>query len=256
MTRKLREPGHDVLAVVTNYNRPDNVMKICRELRGQPCDVVVVDNAATPEKSVCSSVLTHVRDIFRMNENYGPSCRFAAAAMLAHRYEYTWLLDDDFMPASWAVDTLKRLAEKLPLQWTTLGQVGRRFGVDREGKPYYRKKNIGRNIGEMVPVDMTCRTHFFESSRAIAALDQMGLMAAAGKLPLTWEDDMMLCLSGTGCSYLVPSDQPIMMGNLPKGDDASGARPCHSANRTECARLSYELGWRSTWRSKLPGVKA
>ena len=246
--------GNGVLAVVTNYKRPENVGKIVAALRNQtvPPTVVVVDNAPAGLKSFC----INADDVWRFTENHGPPCRWAPALMdLDHKY--TLFLDDDLLPGPRAVEACLQAADELNDMFATLGVIGRRFTRDTKLGYGYRRHNVSRCIGRMRCVDVTCRAHFIVTDRLVKTLDLRNALFDQVEYcdidSLRIHDDILLCQSlqlgkrGYRSYLLRQSSDPeesLCMKNLPAGKGVS-SNPNHAADRTRLINYIAALGWRS-----------
>src|SRR5690349_15775309 len=116
----------DVLIVLTNWMRPSNIPQIVRAFRGQSVSsrMVLVDNSPPESSQLGNDVLLQFDDVWRLQQNHGPPCRFAPA-LLQHDSRYILFYDDDCLPSPRAVENLLDVADRLGNNFSTIGQVGR-----------------------------------------------------------------------------------------------------------------------------------
>jgi len=268
-----------VLAVLTNYARPQNLPQIVRALRRQthPVKIVIVDNspAKTASEDGDQHDLTRIRksvdDIWRFEQNAGPPCRFAPAFM-QHDCSHILFLDDDMLPGFHAVEHLVNTATQLKNEFATLGEFGRRFhggnrsymqGFHGRGEWRYVCRNVKRGH-EPTPVDMTCCAHFVRADMMQHVLSFKWDMIHKhgcdedldGDRRGWWrEDDMLLSLGiqqGTGLkSYLTPMPRRRVRMSLRQrmlaAPHAHSSRPHHLQDRTRFIHLALQSGWQSLW---------
>jgi len=262
-----------VLAILTNYARPQNIPIIVSALRQQthPVDIVIVDNSPH-----CSCAMSHVAawdtsqimDVWRFTKNAGPPCRFAPALM-QHDHSHVLFIDDDLVPGAHAVEHLIKTAELFDNEFATLGEIGRRVhGGNRDymasrgrGEWRYCTHNIRRRTWPF-PVDITCRVHFVRADcvRHVLSMKWDILQhfgddtAQEGDRRGWWrEDDILLCTSiqrATGfASYLTPvadRNTYLRRRDLP-APGAHSSRTYHKTDRSRCVRMAVRVGWKPLW---------
>jgi len=230
-----------VLAVVTNFKRPINTIRICGRLAGQACDVVVADNA--PEG--LNLRRTCCMDIFCWSTNVGPPCRFVPALALAPRYDFILFLDDDFLPGNHIVRNFLDAAQMTNGEFATLGVIGRNYRW-RNGEWSYMKRNV-RLADDMIltPTDMTARCHFVQASRLWVVAKMASLLGED-----VLEDDILLNqgiqMEYGEPSYLLPKMNPearCIERELPDGGVSFCARPDHKAKRSALINEFARMGW-------------
>lgn len=252
----------DILAIVSNFARPQNLPPIIAALRGQsvPVDIVVVDNSPADESAFFSQYIDTCGgmagcnkgfDILRFTENAGPPCRFAPAFM-EHSHEFIWFLDDDLAPGSQAVETLLQCYEWVDGQCSTIGEIGRVHTDSGE----YVKRNI-RRFDHPRRVDMTARSHFVrtENMRHVLSakwrlIDRFGDEA---KQLVSVHDDLLLCcgIQFATChpSYLTANnairETLTRKQDLPDGGGGVSAKTGFLGQRHRLIQMFQAIGWRS-----------
>lgn len=254
-----------VLAIVTNYKRPENVPLVCESLRAQthPVTLVVVDNSPGPSRLRFTAAAQTPNDIWRFKANAGPPCRFAPAWM-RHDHDYVLFVDDDMTLRPTAVEYLRGAADRLCGGFATLGQIGRIYGGE-PGKWEYVRQNVPRRQ-RVVPVDLTCRLHFVRMDlmhhvlafkwRVLDTFPEMSKHVGR-------EDDMLLCQGiQWACrvpSYLVPRVMTVprtrlIRKELPPGPHSQNGQADHVTNRTELANAAHAVGWRRQFDPAVTGT--
>jgi hypothetical protein len=242
---------NDVLAIVTQYNRPvGNVPAIAEALRQQtvPVDIVIVDN--TPRPVDLERFVGPVFDYWRFTENAGPPCRFAPAFM-DHLHEYTFFIDDDLVPGNRCIENLLRNYELVGGKYATIGEIGR---IHDSGK--YAKRNIRRH-GQLRRVDMTARGHFIRTGNMRHVLNaKWSLIEKFGSEAfdlVAVHDDLLLCCGiqmATGWpSYLTASNSDkatlIRHRDLPDNGGGVSAKLDFVADRNRLIQMFQAIGWES-----------
>jgi len=253
----LSEPR--ILVVLTNYRRPVNVAMTIGAIRSMPhrCKIVVVDNHPPDCKAsqLPPAVAEEADDVWTMQDNYGPPCRFAPA-LLQDDCEYVWFQDEDILPHHGLLEAFLHAAEQLDGRFATLGTIGRRF----ERSKFRNPRITGRIAYQphdvplapcLTMVDMTISAHFVRADmihHAVAIRWAMrdhnpGLVESAG---LHEMDDLALCLGiqreSKYPSYLLPEGFPPH--RLLEEPSLSGI-PGHVTKRTKFVRAAAEVGWES-----------
>jgi hypothetical protein len=258
----MADPG--VLVVLTNWRRPANLAACVVAWRDQshpPARIVVVDNNPfhRPEPEAANWLDLGAADVWRINENLGPPCRFLPA--VAHwDTPYVVFADDDLLPGREAIETCLRLIASRGDDFAVIGQEGRRFGRGDDGEYFYRYGNTPR-AAHPVRVDTTVRCHFTETSLVLAALSLRASMtdpppgrAAVGSRLARVHDDLLLNLGVqrlTGRpSYVLPlgtPEQQLIRDNLPGGNNGTAVwkRPEHLPERNLFVSLAAACGWHS-----------
>lgn len=205
-----------VLAVVSNYRRPENVEPICRRLlEDGGCDVIVADNAPSSDLEFCAARTDFpILDVWRWRINSGPPARWWPALAWTHKYRYVALVDDDHMPSRGLVAALVAQAESLGDRFAVIGRVGRNFR-HRRGRWQYRRRNV-----KWGQVDMAGAGYFVVSERLLAAVRLRDELARAGAHPdMLWHDDMLL-----NCSIQRDYGYPSWMPTQPWAERAMDTR--------------------------------
>ncbi len=109
-----------VVAVIVTYNRKE-LLKECIDailrLRGQVPDILVVDNASTDGTWEFLGIYNHIPQVkcYHMERNMGGAGGFHQGMKLAleYGYDYVWLMDDDTIVESDALEKLLEADEKL-----------------------------------------------------------------------------------------------------------------------------------------------
>lgn len=253
-----------VLIVLTNYSRPENMPKIIKAWRDQSIsgnkiivadnrDIQLVDRIKYTNYLCCPN---EVDDVWHWTENSGCPCHFYPA-LSQTRYKYTIFADDDLIPGKNAVQNLLNHAHILNDEFTTIGQVGRTFLLDKlEGSRYSGRNQAARN--EMYPVrtDITCRAHLVHTFNLPYVLSFRNELCKypdpdAERLAHI-HDDFLMCISiqqKTGHpSYLITNsknrDDLLVKEDLDNDNKGAWKRPNHFTERNKMVDLSLALGWR------------
>ena len=250
---------NQILAIVTNYSRPNNIPLVVDALREQsvPVDIVVVDNS--PEKPDGSDTLQltlHDKslwadDIWRFVQNHGPPCRFAPAFM-DHSHEFIWFIDDDLLPGSRAVDHLCDTYEWMDGKVSTIGEIGRIHTPQGE----YVRRNVRR---QPFPcrVDMTARAHFVRTEHVRHVLnykwDLINRFGDEARELVSIHDDLLLCCAiqmetaFPSCLTAVdPSESKLIRTrDLPDGGGGVSAKAGFLEQRHRLIQMFQAIGWES-----------
>jgi len=253
----------DVLVVLTNWVRPDNVVKIVSAFRSQtvPVQLVLVDNSPHEYEEFWREhpdTVSQLDDYWRFLNNAGPPCRFAPAWM-RHDHKYVLFYDDDLLPGPRAVEYLLDMAESVKDAFATIGEIGRRFRQNASGEWQYVARNIGRGPA-LTPVDCTCRAHFVCAEVMSLVLQWKWQLLSRfgddghleGDRRGWWrEDDFLLSLGIQAAmrwpSYLTPAGPPetqLKYKGLP-APNAHCARQFHCTDRDRHINMAAAIGWRS-----------
>lgn len=120
------KPKNRVVAVVVTYNRLELLKKCVASLQEQtaPCDVLIVDNASTDETSQWLKLQTSIA--FRnTGSNLGGAGGFNYGMRWAVEagYDYVWVMDDDTLPKTNALERLLDADEILKGNYGWLSSV-------------------------------------------------------------------------------------------------------------------------------------
>lgn len=108
-----------VAAVVVAWNRvallKETVAALSKQTRKLD-DVIIVDNASTDHTPQFLETCRGVNDVVSMPENFGGAGGFAAgiARALSRGADYVWIMDDDTVPSTHALENLFRTLNKYP----------------------------------------------------------------------------------------------------------------------------------------------
>lgn len=242
--------------IVSNWRRPDNVVRILEALRNQtaPFDrIIVVDNGRENGTAVPVEARDGVHYWDFPDMGIGPPCRFLPA-LLDRNCLYTLFIDDDMLPGPGMHKHLQETADSLHGKFATIGEIGRIYGQSELGYEY-RRMDVRRSSSP-VKVDLTCRAHFVSTRDVIHALTLRNRVDDAfingrGADDLFRHDDILLCcgiqLATNEASYLTPKTEPdksIEMLKLPE-PHAMWHRPKHMETRSRLIRRAAHLGWNS-----------
>jgi len=251
-----------VRVVLTNWRRPENVLKIAKAFRAQtvPVELVVVDNSGNKAGVAIKKAFDLSDDVISFSQNAGPSCRFIGG--LFADTEYVQFHDDDAAPSPRCVEYYLKTASDLDDKFGVLGSLGRRAtwksyltseGFGRE--PRYSTHNVLCKK-KIYRVDFTCRGMFvrreslwcFEKfrERLLRHCPEYGRR-------MTTQDDIMLAVAtkfelGLG-AYLVkkmPSDYRALGTEL-NDKHAYSKKAGHREIREGLIQAAYKMGWRGWW---------
>jgi GT2 family glycosyltransferase len=113
----ISSPRPRVVAVVVAFNRRDLLAEVLAALAAQTeplASVVVVDNASTDDSAAVAEAAGPLVDLVRLERNTGGAGGFAAGiahALVEHAPDWLWLMDDDTVPTSSALEHLLAGAE-------------------------------------------------------------------------------------------------------------------------------------------------
>lgn len=110
-----------IVAIVVTYNRKDLLKKCVEKLQNQtnPLDILVIDNASTDgTKELFNNKEDSVK-YFNTGSNLGGAGGFSFGIKKAVElgYEYLWILDDDTMPTSTALEAFMNKDKELKGQY-------------------------------------------------------------------------------------------------------------------------------------------
>jgi hypothetical protein len=170
---------NQVEVVVTNWRRPQNIVKILEAFRNQsvPCTLSVVD-AGGEEYRLPAEAREMADNIYTMSQNYGAYNRYIPLANY-HR-EFTYFHDDDMLPGTRAMEHFIASARQVP-HGALFGQMGRRI-VDE-----YKPSGVRRDVERCVSVDMVVRGYFVRTEHLYTIIRFRNLMGKQVR-----EDDMLL----------------------------------------------------------------
>lgn len=108
---------NNVVAIVVTYNRKELLKECISKLKQQtvPLDILVVDNASTDGTEEIFDDSDEFIKYFNTGSNLGGAGGFSFGIKKAVElgYVYLWILDDDTMPTSTALEVFMREDEKL-----------------------------------------------------------------------------------------------------------------------------------------------
>lgn len=256
----------EVLIILTNFSRPQNMSRVIEAWREQTvkCKIVVVDNRPKHLKSLMEGYIQEeypglfaqgvygVDDVWRWTENSGCPCWLAPATML-YGHKYVLRSDDDFLPGKRAVEHLLATAEKLNDEFSTIGQIGRVF--DRS---HYHLGNAHRLYTIPTRVDLTCRVSFMRSEVPISAILWRNMLLSEYPSEETSKlvgihDDFLICcgaqkVTGYSSYVIAKMDDPeteLIKEEIPNGPESCYKRPGHYQEREAMVQLCVKAGWRS-----------
>ena len=108
-----------IVAVVVTYNRKDMLKECITALLNQTyhdLDIMVIDNCSTDGTINLVKNINDSRVIYiNTGENLGGAggFQFGIREALERHYEYFWLMDDDSIPTTRALDGLIKAAQKI-----------------------------------------------------------------------------------------------------------------------------------------------
>lgn len=262
----------NVLVVLNNFSRPQNMPGVIRAWKGQtiPVHVVVTDNRPRQDSSKVNGsdrelypdwTLDGADDVWRMSENLGCPCHFYPALAL-YRLKYTIFADDDMLPGTKAVENLLGWATTLNDEFSSIGQVGRNIYYPGEVGKRYNARNVpDRSSVSLIRTDLTCRVKMVRTEfipyvftlRSNILADRQSPDIDGGKLAARLcgvHDDMLLDLGiQTGIrypSYVIPKNYPeneLIFRDLDDGK-ALWRRAGHFEDRNRMIDLCVSAGWR------------
>jgi len=198
-----------IAAVVVAYNRRDLLVEALTALAAQthPLDsVVVVDNASTDGSAEAAEAASPRTDIVRLERNTGGAGGFAVGierAITTHGADLVWVMDDDTIPSSTALEELLAVRHRHP--GTPVVMASRVLWTDGSDHPMNtprRKPFLGRserlaaeNVGAVAVRSASFVSTLFDT----AAISRSGLPIAEYFI---WNDDFeftaRLLRSGVG----------------------------------------------------------
>jgi hypothetical protein len=232
-----------VLAVVSNFRRPENVALVCSALKSQPCDIIVADNGKWPADDGFRDdwKMAGARDIWSWTQNSGPPARWYPALAWTHKYDYIMLVDDDHLPSDGLVESLVAQAESLDNHFAVIGRIGRNYRY-RQGRWSYRKRNVREGQVDMAGAGYFVVAHFLHQ-----VIPFRNVLADAGAHPdMLWHDDIIL-----NCAIQMLFRRPSCMPTQPwaaKRLDTQGyafsATSAYQDVRDDLINLCARCGWR------------
>nr|WP_231928255.1 glycosyltransferase [Devriesea agamarum] len=189
-------PAPRVVAVVVSYNREQLLRECLDALAAQtrPVDaVVVVDNASTDGSGQVADNHRVVTEVVHLTRNVGGAGGFAAGiarAMLAHRPDWVWIMDDDTIARPEALEALLRAASGPQEQPAVLSSTAV-WTDGREHPMNTSRQRLGANDDELAAAqDAGCRA--IRTASFVSAMIDARHIAHAG-LPeadyFIWSDD-------------------------------------------------------------------
>lgn len=244
----------EVLAVIINWRRPQNLPLIVGALRAQtvPLHICVIECAPGTEFALPPDQLHSLADtVFTVNRNFGPMSRLIPALAFTE-YEYVFFQVDDFAPGPRCVEHFLLTARHMHNQFATLGQDGRR--VDMASKSLSGRR-VRMHETECVPVDAVTSSELVRSDAIQYAIDFRWKMIRRHGIENVslFEDDLFLCFGiqeATGLPSLLTPDCPSPAESwratkFRTGEEALCARPDHREGRDLFVWQAIECGWRS-----------
>lgn len=228
----------NVLGVVTNWKRPENVPAVLAALRSQVQKLVVVDQAGTADSS------WPVDDVWRWKENAGCSCRFLPAFAELDCY-YTLFCDDDLLPSPECVS--RCVAASKRVEHAVVGQTNRVFRLDRIDQEHqrYNGRWSVQPCDTPTPVHLACQLQFVRTRDMHAVLMFRKRLQDAGcpSSLLRVHDDFLLNL-GLQMHKGVPSYcvSGLIKERLPE-PHAVWRRDTHFQEREEMVGWALRAGW-------------
>lgn len=249
----------NVLIVLTNYSRPQNMGKIInawKEQTYQQKTIIVADNSpAVMDENAPICELDGADDVWSWLHNSGCPCHFyPALSYMPLEYPYTIFADDDLMPGKHAIEVLLNHAYTLQNEFSTIGQIGRTFLLDQPaGKRYSGRNSATRDIRYPVQTHLTCRAHMIRTMylpHVLSFRNRMSLHSREGNRLAQIHDDFLLCmgiqLASKYPSYLTQiskeRDSDLIRHDL-DDDKAVWRKSGHWEDRNKMVDLSLELGW-------------
>lgn len=233
-----------VVAVVSNFIRPNNVAPICRRLNEQSCDVIVADNGPLAARGHYGAwVQAGATDIWSWRVNSGPPARWYPALAVMYRYKYIMFVDDDFMPREGLVRSLLEQAETCGDAFSAIGRIGRTFRQRRDGRWRY----VRRNVRDGDPMHMAGGGEFIVAERLTAAVEFRNMLARAGAAPdMLWHDDMILDCGIQWFHAVMPyrAAGGWAERKMDGGGYAFNATAAYRDVRDGLIDLCYKCGWR------------
>ena len=204
-----------IVAVVVTYNRKEllkqNVECLLKQTR--PCDIYIIDNASTDgTDEFVKSYRDEQIHYFNTGANLGGAGGFEYGVRkgVEDGYDYIWMMDDDTLPKSTALEALIGADEKLNSNWGWLSSVA--YWTDGSiCRMNIQKKDIFRHIGEkeyksfVAPIKMCSFVSLLVKSEVIR---EVGLPIGDYFI---WTDDYEFTgrISKKYPCYLVPQSKVI-----------------------------------------------
>lgn len=181
MNKKLVE------VVITNWKRPNNVIKIINSLRSQtvPVTITICDGHDSEKFELDSSIIRNTDRIITLNNNYGPFNRYIPIGLFDH--EYTFFLDDDLLPGCRCVEWFLHYANSLT-DFGVLGEFGR--SLDKNG--IYKIEDVPQ-WNAFKEVDIIIRAYFVKTKYLSNIIKLKSIFSSIPTNLL--EDDILLCAS-------------------------------------------------------------
>lgn len=248
----------NVLVVLTNYSRPQNMGKVIQAWRNQTHiakHIVIADNAPVFNTT---SIFNGADDIWMWERNSGCPCHFyPALSYTPFDYPYIIFADDDLLPGDSAIEVLLNNAYALDNKFSTIGQIGRTFLLDQpQGKRYSGRNMAARKVFSPVETHLTCRAHMIRTEylpHVLSFRNRLSLHSREGNRLAQIHDDFLLCMgiqiATKYPSYLTPIDRNIEISSALIRHDlddnkAVWRKPGHWEDRNRMVDLSLELGWK------------
>lgn len=249
-----------ILVVLINFSRPQNMPQVIRSWREQtrkPDQIVVVDNSSGGYGDTYPhAFLTGADDVWRIGTNLGCPCQFYPALAL-YEYDYVMFADDDHLPGPKALAHYEEVAES-GVQFACVGETGRNFMLDAGPGKRYSGRNVPRwDKDTLVPVHITCRSHFVKRASVVCPIVFRDLLIQKFKDEARYlcgiHNDFLLnqgIQSATpyGSYLLRPRDreESLFAVDMDRGSDATAGlwrRPSHFQERARMVDMCLEIGW-------------
>lgn len=170
----------NICAVVVTYNRVNMLTKCIEHLLSQEdssCDIMVIDNASTDgTKEAISAFRDNLRIIYiNTGANLGGAGGFQYGIRAATEagYEFLWVMDDDCMPTSTALNEFIKVDKKLKgnygfLSSKALWKDGSICTMNVQRHPMY--KPIRNFEGDLIPATLASFVSLFFKTEVVRKL--------------------------------------------------------------------------------------
>lgn len=204
-------------AVVVTYNRKELLKECIDSLlkqEGAACDIIVVDNASS------DGTAELVRDEYNISRviytNTGANLggaggfQYGVKKAVLLGYEYVWIMDDDTLPQSTALDKLFEVDRELNGRWGFLSSVA--YWTDGSiCRMNIQKKSIFQHVGEK---EYHKKYSFVKMCSFVSLLVKADVIREVG-LPIgeyfIWTDDYEYTgrISSKYSCYMVPDSKVV-----------------------------------------------
>jgi GT2 family glycosyltransferase len=183
-----------VAAIVVTYNRKqlllENISCLLQQTTRQDLDIIIIDNASTDGTNVALQPLLDKKELvyINMGSNLGGAGGFQFGIKYAaeHDYTYIWVMDDDCMPTTMALEEFLRQDRILKKNYGYLSsQV--KWRDDSICTMNIQRKTVFKNVedfkSDLVPIKMASFVSLFIPTKTVL---QLGLPI---KEFFIWTDD-------------------------------------------------------------------